>query len=117
MILRQGRLGGLGETGTALPPVSGTRCPVDYIIQRMSNWSLQKHLLTTNTSIVARTLCALEEYLVVGSPEQPSCKAARKEATSPQMDNVVHALTAQSEVIVTIMIKLETMALSSKELL
>lgn len=52
----------------------------------MNNKALQRHLLTANTSTVANTVIAIEEYFAVGSPEQSSCNAPGEEASNPQME-------------------------------
>lgn len=80
----------------------------------MNNKALQRHLLTANTSTVASTVLAIEEYLVVCSSEWSSCKTAGEGSNSPQMGRIVHVLTPQSEVMVTTMTKLEAMTLASK---
>lgn len=62
----------------------------------------------------ASTMFAIEEYLVVGSSEQPRCKATGQDSSLPQMERIVCALTEQSEFLVTITTKLEVIALASK---
>lgn len=53
--------------------------------------------------MVADTVPAIEEYLEIGNPEQPSCKEISEEISSPHTDKIVQALMAQSEIMVTMM--------------
>lgn len=85
---------------------------VDYVIQEMQNTATQRYFLIMNTSTVADTVSAIEEFLVVCILERPSCKAAGDEFF-PQTDNIVQGLTAQSAVTVTTMTKLKAMTLAS----
>lgn len=72
------------------------------------------HILITNKMAVASTALAFKEYLALGSTKQPVHKVAKGKVTFPDMSKVVKALTAQSEVMVNIMLKFEAMALASK---
>lgn len=48
---------------------------------------------------------------MIDGPGRLSCKAIEERTNSPQLEQIVHALTAQPEVMVTIMTKLEAIEL------
>lgn len=103
----------MGLASPYLPSEEKITLSVDCVIKGMHNTVSQRHLLTTNTFIVADAVSATEKYLAMGSPERPNGKAAMEKDSFPQMDNTVQALTAQSEVLITMMPKREALALGS----
>lgn len=75
---------------------------MDYLIRRMDNMSLQRHLLSPDTATVASAVLAIEEYLVVGNADSPTCWMGGEEG---QLGQMVKALAAQSEVLTKMMIR------------
>lgn len=71
---------------------------MDYLTRGMGNPSLPWLLLTADTSTMVSTELAIEEYMAVGNPEQPTCRAAKEKITSPQMEKLVQALVFKLEV-------------------
>lgn len=48
---------------------------IDYLICDMDCTTMQRHILTADTTTVTNTVLATEEYLVVGGVDCVSCKA------------------------------------------
>lgn len=54
---------------------------IDYLIHAMNNATLQRHLLTADTTTIASTVQSIEEYLAVGNIDQLACKKISKRKT------------------------------------
>lgn len=93
----------------SLPGDKNDQLVVDHIIRSMGNKPLQQHLLTADTTTLTSSVQTIEEYLAIGSLDRPACRTVRQET------ELVVTLTAQSEVLAKVVVRLEELEQSYKE--
>lgn len=52
--------------------------PINDLFRNVHNTSLQRHLLTADTTMVASTALAIEKYLAVGAVNCVDCKLVER---------------------------------------
>lgn len=82
-----------------------------YGVYRTTHIPFQRHLLKADTLTVIITVLVIEWYLAVRSAYRPVCKAIGETDQLEQLD----ALTTQSEILASMMTRLEALELVSKE--
>lgn len=94
-----GRLVGLAHP--YVPASERSDLIVEDLIDSLDNRTFRCHLLTADTSTVAKVAQAIDDYLTVRSSDRPTCMAIREEGEPGQLAKLAEVLIIQAGTLTT----------------
>lgn len=82
---------------STMPAYNRERLVIGYPARSTDTKMLQHDLLMVDTSTVAETVWAIQQYLVIRNSNRPTCKTVGEGTESSQLTQLTSMLTAQSE--------------------